>query len=67
MGFLDEFEELLDEENVTVPSSDREGREEARLYGEEYYNLEDAITEILVEESMGRKMGDGPGLLDRRV
>jgi len=49
---------------VTIPSSDREGREEeARLYGTEYHSLEDAITEILVEETTGRKMED-PGLLD---
>ncbi len=61
---LEEFEELLDERNVTVASNDREGREEeARLCGSEYYGLEDAITEILFEETMGRKMG-APGLLD---
>ena len=37
---LDEFEDLLDEKNVAIPSSDREGREEeARLYGSEYYPL----------------------------
>jgi len=62
---LDEFEDLLDEENVTIPSSDREGREEeARLYGSEYYSLEDAITAILVEETTGRGIDDGPGVLD---
>jgi hypothetical protein len=64
---LDEFEELLDEKNVTIPSSDREGREEeARLYGSEYYTLEDAISEILVEETKGRgRVRDRVGLLDR--
>jgi hypothetical protein len=62
---LDEFEDLLDEKNVTIPSSGREGREEeARLYGAEYYTLEDAITGILVEETRGRKINDDPGLLD---
>ena len=31
---LDEFEDLLDEKNVTIPSSNGEGREEeARVYG----------------------------------
>jgi len=61
---LDEFEESVDEKNVTVMSRDREGRkEEARLYGEGYYGLEDAITTILVEETKGRKMGEVPGLL----
>jgi len=64
---LDEFEELLDEKNVTIPSSDREGREEeARLYGWEYSSLEGAITAILVEETKGRgKAKERAGLLDR--
>ena len=49
---LDEFEELLAEKNVMIPSDDREGgEEEACLYGEEYYQLEDAIVDILVEEA----------------
>jgi hypothetical protein len=48
---LDEFAELLAEKNVMIQSDDREGREEeACLYGSEYYGLEDAIVEILVEE-----------------
>jgi hypothetical protein len=61
-AILMEFEEVLDEFDVTIPSADREGREEeARLYGTEYYVLEDAITEIL------RKVGSGPiGLQEAR-
>jgi len=55
LPLLDEFEELPDEKNVTIPSSDREGRaEEAWLYGSEYYGLADAITTVLVEEMKGR-------------
>jgi len=47
---------LLDEKNVTIPSSNREGREkEARLYRSECCTLEDAITGILAEETRGRK------------
>jgi hypothetical protein len=47
---LDEFEELLEEKDIKIPSLDREGRsEEACLYGSEYYSLEDAITAILQE------------------
>jgi CRISPR/Cas system CMR-associated protein Cmr3 (group 5 of RAMP superfamily) len=62
---LDEFGDLLDEKNVTIPLDDKEGmEEEARLYGSEYYTLEDAITAILVEETTGRKIDDGPGLLE---
>jgi hypothetical protein len=45
---LMEFEEVLDECDVTIPSADREGREEeVRLYETEYCVLEDAITGIL--------------------
>jgi hypothetical protein len=35
------------------------------MYGLGYCSLEGAITEMLVEETRGRKMGEGPGLLDR--
>lgn len=46
-----EFEELLAAKNVTIPSGDREGREEETcLYGTEYYDLEDAVAEILMGE-----------------
>lgn len=51
-SILQDVEELLDEKDITIPSSDREGREEeARIYGTEYYLLEDAITGILVKGS----------------
>ena len=47
----DEFEDLLGDKNIMVDSADREGREEeASLYGSEYYALEDAVVEILMEE-----------------
>lgn len=49
---LQDIEELLDEKGITIPSSDREGAvEEARLYGTQYYLLEDAITDILMKGS----------------
>jgi hypothetical protein len=48
---LDEFEELLGRKGIKIPSEDREpdgcNLNEACLYGSEYYELEDAITEIL--------------------
>jgi len=35
-----------------TPSADREGRkEEACIYGSEYYELEDTITDILVGQA----------------
>jgi hypothetical protein len=49
---MDEFEEMLDRKGIMIPSEDREGREEeACIYGTEYYELEDVITDILVEET----------------
>ena len=44
------LEEFLDDRNITIPSKDREGNpEEARIYGTEYYALEDKIAEIIKE------------------
>jgi hypothetical protein len=48
----DEFEDLLDEKNITIPSADREGVPgEARLYGEENSRLVEAIVELLVKHA----------------
>lgn len=56
---LDEVEEMLEEHNITIPSDDREDYsgdknledvEQARLFGTEYYVMEDAITKIMEEE-----------------
>lgn len=46
---VEAFEELLESKNIMVPSDDREGGpEEASLYGCEYYDLVDTVTEMLV-------------------
>jgi len=51
-ALIGEFEELLAEHDIMIPSRDREGREEeACIYGTEYYLLEDEITDILVKGS----------------
>jgi len=51
-AIIGEFEELLAEHDIMVPSRDREGREEeACIYGREYYLLEDEIKDILVKGS----------------
>ena len=53
---MDEFEEMLDRKGIMIPSEDREGREEeACIYGTEYYELEDAITDILIDETRPRR------------
>ena len=47
-AILDLFEDLLDEKEIDIPSDDREGNdEEARLYGEEYFDLEDKVIGLL--------------------
>jgi hypothetical protein len=49
---LDEFEKLLAEKDIKIPSNDRDpdGRNQTSLYGTEYYDLEDKITDILKGE-----------------
>lgn len=43
------FENLLDKFDITIPSDDREGNEEeARIYGDVYVDLEDAVTGMLL-------------------
>ena len=42
------FEELLNENNMTIPNKERIGDGlEARIFGETYYTLEDQIVELL--------------------
>ena len=44
------FENLLDENNITIPDEDRTGDEgEARLFGATYCNVIDEVEEILIE------------------
>jgi hypothetical protein len=58
IAIIDEFEELLAEHGIKVPSEDREGREdEACIYGSEYYALEDAIVAILMDRVVGYVVG----------
>lgn len=45
---IDIFEELLDRLNITLPDKWREGEEnEARIFGDTYYELENKIVERL--------------------
>ena len=47
---IDVFEELLNLKGIKLPCKDRENNSsEACIYGEDYYNLENAITQILKE------------------
>ena len=45
---IDIFENLLNKYNIVLPNDDREGNEEeASIYGSDYYDLEDQITDVL--------------------
>lgn len=44
----DLVEDLLESKNITIPNDDRLGDEdEARLYGDDYYHLENQVMEVL--------------------
>ena len=48
---IDIFEELLDRFDITLPDEWREGEEdEARIFGDTYYELENKIVERLEKE-----------------
>jgi CRISPR/Cas system CMR-associated protein Cmr3 (group 5 of RAMP superfamily) len=58
IAVIDEFEELLAEHGIKIPSGDRKGNEEeACLYGSEYYALEDGIVAILMDRVVGYVVG----------
>ena len=48
-SIIDEFENILEEYNIKIPSEDDDGTDEFRsnIYGTEYYELENRIKEIL--------------------
>ena len=49
---IDIFEELLDRLDITIPDKWREGEEdEARIFGDTYYELENKIIERLKKEA----------------
>ena len=55
ISIIDKFEDLLERNNLTIPSDDREGEEsEARIFGSPYWSLEDGITKM-IEESLKKK------------
>lgn len=51
ISILDEFEQLLEDTDTTIPDEFREGEEgEARLFGDGYYRLEDSIYNMIYSE-----------------
>ena len=44
------FEDLLEENNITIPDTDRIGeKDEARLFGENYFKVENLVSELLLK------------------
>lgn len=55
------FEDLLDKHKIQIPNEDRTGAsDEACLYGSTYSDIEDEITEILVD--LINKVKDFPNM-----
>lgn len=47
---MERFEQMLSNKNIKIPNENRENKkDEACIYGSDYYDLEDSITEILEE------------------
>ena len=47
-GILEILEEKLEELNISLPDNQREGKQdEARIYGENYYDLLDEISDFI--------------------
>lgn len=48
VSILNAVESLLDSKDITIPNDDREGdQDEGRLYGRDYYELEEVVVRIL--------------------
>lgn len=50
ISIIDIFEDVLEEKNITIPDEFREGNsDEARIFGDTYYRLEESIMELLTK------------------
>lgn len=48
INIIEEFEKLLEKNYIKIPNESREdAKDESCIYGDDYYELEDTITEIL--------------------
>ena len=51
---IDIFEEVLNKNNIYIPDDNRTGSEdEACIYGETYYEIEDKVLEVLRDYNKG--------------
>ena len=49
LEIIDQFEQLLEEKDISIPCEDS-AEDNARIYGAEYWRLEDGIHKILEQE-----------------
>lgn len=48
IAIIEKFEELLNKHSIKLPNEERQGdKNEASIYGKDYFDLEDEITELL--------------------
>ena len=48
ISIIEKFEELLNKHSIKLPNEERQGnKNEASIYGKDYFDLEDEITELL--------------------
>ena len=50
-AIIEAFEELLEKHSLIIPSAERLDVTDARIYGEDYFELEDKIIDILRESN----------------
>ena len=50
LEIIDQFEQLLEEKDISIPCEDSAEGNNARIYGAEYWRLEDGIHKILEQE-----------------
>lgn len=50
-AIIEAFEELLEKHSLFIPSAERLDVTDARIYGEDYFELEDKIIDILRESN----------------
>lgn len=53
-NIIDKFENILDENDITIPDPDRDedNENEARIFGQTYYRLEEEITDVIKESGI---------------
>ena len=66
-AIVDEFESFLAEKGIDIPNPDKVNSEcPAILYGEDYYSLEDKVTDIIKNQVTGKAKRNFKTLMDKQ-